>query len=70
MTFKFELTQDMVNVISSALGEMPFKLAMPVVAEMQKQINDQQAKAAENVVAIPAKPDAVEAEPVANGAAS
>jgi len=70
MTFKFELNQDMTNVVSVALGELPYKVSAPVIAEMQKQINAQQAQAAENVVAIPAKPEAVEAEPVANGAAS
>ena len=39
---KLELTDQMVAVIGAALGNYPFKDAAPVVAEIQKQIGNQQ----------------------------
>lgn len=39
---KFELTQQQVQIIAAALGELPFKHAQPVLAELQKQVDAQQ----------------------------
>lgn len=38
---KLELTPQMLNVISQALGNSPYAVAAPVVAELQRQINEQ-----------------------------
>jgi len=38
---KFELSQEMVQVVARALGEMPAKISMPVIQEMQRQISAQ-----------------------------
>ena len=42
MTLKFELSEQMVSVIGEALSGAPYKIAAPVIAELQKQINAQQ----------------------------
>jgi hypothetical protein len=49
MTYTLTLTQDQLNVIAAALGELPLKHAAPVVQEIHKQIAGQ------------TKPQAVEA---------
>lgn len=36
---KFDLPDEMVNVISQALGNAPFRVALPVIQEMQRQID-------------------------------
>ncbi len=41
---KFELSEQMVAVISNALANGPYGQVAPVVAEMQKQINEQKAE--------------------------
>ena len=41
MTYTITLTQDQLNVIAAALGEMPMKIAAPVVQELNKQISAQ-----------------------------
>ena len=41
MTYTLTLTQDMLNVIAAALGELPMKHAAPVVQEINKQIAGQ-----------------------------
>ncbi len=38
---KFELTEEHVAVLGRALDQMPYAVAAPVVAEMQRQINAQ-----------------------------
>lgn len=40
--YKFELTQQEVQVISEALGNMPYKFVAGVVAKMQIQIAAQE----------------------------
>ncbi len=42
----FELNEQMVDVIGKALSEAPYKIAAPVLTELQKQINEQQDKKA------------------------
>ena len=39
--FKLELTEQMVMVIATALGNHPYREAAPVILEIQKQINGQ-----------------------------
>lgn len=41
MIFKFELSEQMLAVISQALGNAPYSQAAPVVAEMQRQVDEQ-----------------------------
>lgn len=41
---KFELSPQMLSVISQALGNAPYSVAAPVVAELQRQINAQAPK--------------------------
>lgn len=38
----FKLTPQMVEVIGKALGVQPYDTVAPVVAELQRQINEQQ----------------------------
>lgn len=40
--FRFELSPQMISVISQALGNAPYSVAAPVVTELQRQINEQQ----------------------------
>ena len=40
---KLELSDQMVSVIGEALGNAPYKVSAPVIAEIQKQISAQQA---------------------------
>lgn len=40
--FKFELTEQQLHTIATALGELPFKLANPLLIELQNQVNEQQ----------------------------
>lgn len=42
--YKLELSEQMLDVISRALGNTPYAIAAPVVAELQKQIAAQQQK--------------------------
>ncbi len=39
---KFEITMQMANVIMQCLGEAPAKLTMPVILELQRQLQAQQ----------------------------
>jgi hypothetical protein len=43
---KFELSEQHVNVIAQALGNAPYSVAAPVIAELQNQINAQRQQAA------------------------
>lgn len=38
---KLELSQEMLAIIASALGNHPYRMAAPVVAEIQRQIDSQ-----------------------------
>lgn len=42
---KLELSDQMVAVIGELLGNAPYKIASPIVDEMQKQINAQKSDA-------------------------
>jgi len=42
MTYKIELTEQDLQILSVALGEIPFKLAAPLVEKLNKQIAEQQ----------------------------
>jgi hypothetical protein len=35
------LTQDQINILGTALGELPFRVAAPLVHEINKQIAEQ-----------------------------
>lgn len=39
---KFELSQQAIEVIGHALGRMPYDTVCTVIAELQRQINEQQ----------------------------
>lgn len=39
---KLELTQEQLQIIGAALSEMPYRVAAPLVAEINKQIAAQQ----------------------------
>lgn len=39
---KLELSEQHVTIIGQALGNAPYNVAAPVLAEIQKQINEQQ----------------------------
>jgi len=40
--FNIELTEQELNIIGQALGEMPYRLAEPVLRKLQEQVNQQQ----------------------------
>ena len=40
--FNLKLTEQDVNIIAVALGEIAFKLAHPLINKLQTQINEQQ----------------------------
>lgn len=42
----FALSEEMVDIIGKSLGKQPYEIVAPVVAELQKQINQQQEKKA------------------------
>lgn len=42
MIFKIELTEQDLQVLNIALGEIPFKIAAPLVDKLNKQIAEQQ----------------------------
>ena len=42
MIYKIELTEQDLQVLNMAIGEIPFKLAAPLVDKLNKQIAEQQ----------------------------
>jgi hypothetical protein len=42
--FNLQLTPEQLQVISAALLEMPFKMAAPLIAEINKQLRQQQSE--------------------------
>lgn len=40
--FKIELTEQDLQILSAALGEIPFKIAAPLVDKINQQIAEQQ----------------------------
>lgn len=42
MIYKIELTEQDLQILSAALGEMPFKIAAPFTEKINKQIAEQQ----------------------------
>ena len=42
MTYKIELTEQDLQVLNMAIGEIAFKLAAPLVEKLNKQIAEQQ----------------------------
>ena len=44
-TYTIKLFANDLTVIGAALGELPHKLAQPVIARIQAQINEQEEKA-------------------------
>lgn len=42
MKYKIEITEQQLQILSSALGKLPFEVVAPLISELQKQINDQQ----------------------------
>jgi hypothetical protein len=45
-TYTLVLEEQMLNIVASALSELPFKVAQPVIAELQSQILSQNKPAA------------------------
>lgn len=45
-TYTFQLKQQELAVISELLANAPFRMSAPVIASLQKQINEQDAAAA------------------------
>lgn len=43
---KLELSEQDVNIVVLSLGEQPYKIVAKVLAELQKQINEQKPKEA------------------------
>jgi hypothetical protein len=41
-TFSFALTQSVLDIIGAGLGELPFKVAAPLVNELNRQIQMQE----------------------------
>ena len=39
---KLELTQEQLQIIGAALSELPYRLAAPVIAEINRQIEEQE----------------------------
>ncbi len=39
--FKFEFTAQELDIIAAALSELPYKMAKPILDNIQKQFNDQ-----------------------------
>lgn len=39
--FKLKLSREMVAVIGQALAKAPYETSAPVIAELQKQVNEQ-----------------------------
>ena len=56
MTYTLTLTQEQLQIIAAALGELPMKHAAPIVQEINKQIAGQ------------IKPQAVPAKPIPDAA--
>ena len=42
MTYKIELTEQDLQVLNMGIGEIPFKLAAPLVDKLNQQIAEQQ----------------------------
>lgn len=42
MEYKIMLTEQDLQILSAALGEIPFKIAAPLVEKLNKQIAEQQ----------------------------
>lgn len=40
--FTLELTGEQLNLIGQAIGELPFRVAEPLLAEIRKQVQEQQ----------------------------
>jgi hypothetical protein len=41
MNYTLALTQEQIQVLGAGLENLPFKVAAPIIAEIQKQIADQ-----------------------------
>jgi hypothetical protein len=44
MEYKIILTEQDLQVLSAALGEIPFKIAAPLIEKINKQLAEQQVK--------------------------
>lgn len=44
---KLDLTEEHLQIIGAALSEMPYRVAAPVIAEINKQLAEQQGEAAD-----------------------
>lgn len=42
--FTFQLTQQQLNILAQGLGELPFKIAQPMLQELQNQFDAQKPK--------------------------
>ena len=52
-TYNFTLTEDYLNIIASALNELPAKHANPVLQELTRQLQSQPETASTEVTGIP-----------------
>lgn len=48
MEFMLKLTQQDLNILSIALGEMPYKIAAQLIAKINSQISEQEAGLRQN----------------------
>ncbi len=40
-TFTISLSENQLNLVAQALGELPFKISQPLIAELQRQLQTQ-----------------------------
>jgi hypothetical protein len=40
--FNLELTGEQLNMVAQAIGELPFRIAEPLIADIRKQVGEQQ----------------------------
>lgn len=44
MKYSIEFTPDELQAVANAIGEMPYRIAQPLMNTIQQQVNDQQAE--------------------------
>lgn len=45
MKYTFEFSEQEINIIAQAISEMPFRIAEPLMRNLQEQVNHQQEQA-------------------------
>lgn len=44
MKYQIEITEQQLQILSSALGKLPFEVVAPLISDIQKQITEQTKK--------------------------